>query len=155
MLDFTAIKSLLLELPNITRGGVSSTPIPSRFTFILKRFLTKGNRYTKIVQTNMAKAESILKVILTPQATLVETYKALIADGNEADFQKIVDLKGLTRSEQKALLEVFTQQTGAQSAAGTKTIRSMLSDFENNLTGVFTITKGNVPKKTLFQKDEQ
>jgi hypothetical protein len=41
----------------------------------------------------MAKAESILKVILTPPATLVDAYKALIVDGNEADFQRIVELK--------------------------------------------------------------
>ncbi len=53
----------------------------------------------------MKRSEVLLKVILSPQETLVDTYKALVAQGNSEDFQKILELKGL-RSE-KGLLEQY------------------------------------------------
>ena len=41
----------------------------------------------------MNKAELILKVILASQATIVDTYKALIVEGSETDFQRVLELK--------------------------------------------------------------
>jgi 6-phosphogluconolactonase/glucosamine-6-phosphate isomerase/deaminase len=45
------------------------------------------------VNKEMAKAENILKVLLSTQETMVDTYKALIKDNSEADFQKLLSLK--------------------------------------------------------------
>eukprot|EP01119_Soliformovum_irregulare_P016119 TRINITY_DN462_c5_g1_i2.p1 TRINITY_DN462_c5_g1~~TRINITY_DN462_c5_g1_i2.p1 ORF type:complete len:831 (-),score=285.75 TRINITY_DN462_c5_g1_i2:80-2338(-) len=104
ILDLGAIKTLLLELPNI--GKATSGPIPAR--------------YTRHVQKDMGKAELILKVVLTPQQSLVDTYRSLIVDGSEGDFQKILEMKGLTRPEQKALLDVYNQNTGSVEGAAKK-----------------------------------
>jgi len=93
ILDFTAIKTLLSELPNA--GKMQQTPIPGR--------------YTRHIQKELGKAELILKVILTPVIAIVDTYKALIVEGSESDFQKLLDLKGLSRSEAKILVDQYAQ----------------------------------------------
>ena len=81
MLDLKGIESILSQLPNIGKlpGGPA---VPARFI--------------RHVQKEMAKTEHILKVILTTTAqTVVDTYKALVPDGNESDFQRILELKVL------------------------------------------------------------
>jgi len=96
MLDMKGIESILTQLPNI--GKLPGAPaVPSRFI--------------RHVQKEMTKTEHNLKVILTstPQ-TVVDTYKALVPDGNEADFQRILELKGIPRADQRALMETYTQQ---------------------------------------------
>jgi hypothetical protein len=41
----------------------------------------------------MTKPENVLKVILAPNNMIVDTYKSLILEGNEADFITIMDLR--------------------------------------------------------------
>jgi hypothetical protein len=51
-------------------------------------------RFTRHVTKEMGKADKLLKVLLAPHNVLVDTYKSIIgADGSEADFQKVMDLK--------------------------------------------------------------
>ena len=50
-------------------------------------------RYTKHVTKELGRAELILKIILTPPSTLVPTYRSLLSNGTEVDFQKIMELK--------------------------------------------------------------
>jgi hypothetical protein len=131
ILDFTAIKTFLVELPNT--GKIQPSPVPGR--------------YARHIQKELGKAELILKVILTPVSSVIDTYKALIVDGSEADFQKLLDLKGITRSEQKSLIEQYVQTTepkesntiaptqtglGMGMGVGGKTLKSMfggMTDF--------------------------
>lgn len=103
----------------------------------------KGNGKSRVdTQSNYWKLSKKLtpyvQVILTPQSTLVDTYKALIVDENESDFQKILELKvtyfkqfrqfalpmknrltsfvqGFNRSEQKTLLEQYNESASAPS----------------------------------------
>ena len=123
MLDFTAIKTILLQIPT---GGKPNGIVPAR--------------YARTVNKEMAKAELILKVILARQSGLVETYKTLIVDGSETDFQKIMDLKGIPRNEQKQLMETYTNNRGT--TAGKSNIRKLLSDVQLE------------PLKNLFSKSE-
>ncbi len=77
MLDFTTIKAMLLDLPNVRRAEKVHVP----------------TGYARHVSKEMAKAEQLLKVVLTPTNALVETYKALVNEGSESEFAKILDLK--------------------------------------------------------------
>ncbi|EAL64485.1 Vps53-like domain-containing protein [Dictyostelium discoideum AX4] len=76
LLDITTIKTVLLDLPNKVKDGRSNS------------------RYTKLLNKEFAKAENLLKVIGCSQDHLVETFKDLFPDSTNADFQKIMDLKG-------------------------------------------------------------
>jgi hypothetical protein len=59
----------------------------------------------------MGKAEVLLKLVITPQESLVETYQALVTDGTEADFQRVMELKGLKKDE--SFLKSFLEQYNA------------------------------------------
>jgi flagellar hook-basal body complex protein FliE len=94
LLDMTSIKTILADLPTLSQSGGD----PPR-------------RYVKYVNRAMGKAEVLLKLVITPQESLVETYQALVTDGTEADFQRVMELKGLKKDE--SFLKSFLEQYNA------------------------------------------
>ncbi len=102
IVDFTSLKALLLEIPNM--GRLEPEPIPSR--------------YKRQIDREMLKIESSLKVILNPPATMVETFKTLIPEGTLSEFQKIVELKGLNRNDSLSLLSQFQGQQPSSDSSG-------------------------------------
>uniref|UniRef100_A0AAY5EXH4 Vacuolar protein sorting-associated protein 53 homolog n=1 Tax=Electrophorus electricus TaxID=8005 RepID=A0AAY5EXH4_ELEEL len=97
LLDTHSLKTVLLDLPSIGSQVLRKAPAS----------------YTKIVVKGMTRAEMILKVVMAPHEPLVvfvDNYIKLLADGNPETFQKILDMKGLKRSEQNSMLELFRQR---------------------------------------------
>ncbi|KAG6550389.1 hypothetical protein Mapa_008352 [Marchantia paleacea] len=92
LLDTHAVKTLLLEVPSLC--GQTSPP----------------GSYTKYVTREMGKAEALLKVILSPMEAIADTYRALLPEGTAMDFQRILDLKGLKRTDQQPLLDIFSKR---------------------------------------------
>eukprot|EP01133_Synstelium_polycarpum_P006171 gene6171-7146_t len=85
-LDIATIKQCLLALPEKIKDG------------------SNNQRYIAYITNELGKTESILKVVGCPKESLVETYAALIPEGSPADFQKIMDLKGIKTSDKMELL---------------------------------------------------
>ncbi|CAO2644244.1 Vacuolar protein sorting-associated protein 53 homolog [Lemmus lemmus] len=97
LLDTHSLKMVLLDLPSIGSQVVRKAPAS----------------YTKIVVKGMTRAEMILKVVMAPHEPLVvfvDNYIKLLTDCNTETFQKILDMKGLKRSEQSGMLELFRQR---------------------------------------------
>ncbi|XP_069471269.1 vacuolar protein sorting-associated protein 53 homolog [Ambystoma mexicanum] len=97
LLDTHSLKTVLLDLPSIGSQVVRKAPAS----------------YTKIVVKGMTRAEMILKVVMAPHEpsiVFVDNYIKLLADCNTETFQKILDMKGLKRSEQSSMLELFRQR---------------------------------------------
>ncbi|KAI5626730.1 vacuolar protein sorting-associated protein 53-like, partial [Silurus asotus] len=97
LLDTHSLKTVLLDLPSIGSQVLRKAPAS----------------YTKIVVKGMTRAEMILKVVMAPHepsVVFVDNYIKLLADGNPETFQKILDMKGLKRSEQSNMLELFRQR---------------------------------------------
>uniref|UniRef100_A0A8B9HID3 Vacuolar protein sorting-associated protein 53 homolog n=1 Tax=Astyanax mexicanus TaxID=7994 RepID=A0A8B9HID3_ASTMX len=97
LLDTHSLKTVLLDLPSIGSQVLRKAPAS----------------YTKIVVKGMTRAEMILKVVMAPHeppVVFVDNYIKLLADGNPETFQKILDMKGLKRSEQNSMLELFRQR---------------------------------------------
>ncbi|XP_016128143.1 vacuolar protein sorting-associated protein 53 homolog isoform X1 [Sinocyclocheilus grahami] len=97
LLDTHSLKTVLLDLPSIGSQVVRKAPAS----------------YTKIVVKGMTRAEMILKVVMAPHepsVVFVDNYIKLLADSNPETFQKILDMKGLKRSEQGTMLELFRQR---------------------------------------------
>eukprot|EP00250_Pteridium_aquilinum_P035828 c9974_g1_i1 orf=227-2767(+) len=92
LLDTHAVKTLLLEVPSL--GGQNSA----------------SASYNKFVGREMGKAEALLKVILSPVESIADTYRALLLEGTAADFQRLLDLKGLKKAEQQPLLDYFNRR---------------------------------------------
>ncbi|KAI9914786.1 hypothetical protein PsorP6_008554 [Peronosclerospora sorghi] len=97
LLDVYALKTLFLQLPVLSNDASPSSPtIPSR--------------YTKFVTNEIANVENLLKLIGTPNEMLVESFKIIWPDGTAEDFQRIMNVKGLKKSEQTGYLETLGVQ---------------------------------------------
>jgi len=65
----------------------------------------------------MAKAEALLKVIQSPPEHAGAMYKALLPEGSVAEFQAVLELKGLKKAEQQPLVDQLTGKVGVKPAA--------------------------------------
>lgn len=96
LLDLYVVKNTLLKLPSLANESEPNAP-PS-------------SAYSRHVSNSIGRVETILKVILTqksPPEGLVQNYFYLIGDKSVDNFKKIMDLKGMTRSEQSRFVELF------------------------------------------------
>ncbi|KAK3017568.1 hypothetical protein RJ639_006635 [Escallonia herrerae] len=87
LLDTQAVKTILLDIPSLGRQTAGSAG------------------YSKFVSREMSKAEALLKVILSPVDSVADTYRALLPEGTTFEFQRILELKGLKRSDQQIILD--------------------------------------------------
>ena len=104
LLDTHSLKTVLLDLPSVSSQVSRKAP----------------SSYTKIVVKGMTKAEMLLKVVMTPHepnSAFVSACIKLLVDLDSDTVQKILDMKGLRRMEQNAILEVFRAQAPASGAA--------------------------------------
>ncbi|XP_068656550.1 vacuolar protein sorting-associated protein 53 A isoform X2 [Aristolochia californica] len=94
LLDTQAVKTILLDIPSLGRktSGAAS--------------------YSKYVTREMSKAEALLKVILSPVDSVGDTYRALLPEGTPSEFQRILELKGLKKADQQAILDDFNKHGG-------------------------------------------
>ncbi|KAJ6835965.1 vacuolar protein sorting-associated protein 53 A [Iris pallida] len=93
LLDTQAVKTILLEIP------------------ALGKQTTVATSYSKLVSREMSKAEALLKVILSPVDSVGNTYRALLPEGTPLEFQRILDLKGLKKADQQAIMEDFNKHS--------------------------------------------
>ncbi|KAF9910995.1 Vacuolar protein sorting-associated protein 53, partial [Lobosporangium transversale] len=117
LLDTQAVKSLLLEIPNL--GSESSVPVPASFI----KFVTRG----------LGKIETVLKTAMSPHEPVdmfIDHYFLLIGDRNLANFQRILELKGLKRSEQQQMVDLFQKkQVGMESLSDNSAVMSLLQSM--------------------------
>ncbi|KAH3763508.1 vacuolar protein sorting-associated protein 53 A [Pelomyxa schiedti] len=126
LLDMAAIRTALLQLPNVT-----ATPVnPFGDAQPERKEKKANNRFIKFVNGQMSKAELILKVAGAPQETCIETYLALVQAPSDEEFQKIIELKGLKGPDRQYLVDKFnraadqarlTAATSTTSASSTAT----------------------------------
>ncbi|GER51290.1 vacuolar protein sorting protein [Striga asiatica] len=92
LLDTQAVKTILLEIPSLGKQ------------------VSAAAGYSKFVSSEMSKAEALLKVILSPIDSVADTYCALLPEGTPSEFQRILDLKGLKRTEQQSILDDYNKR---------------------------------------------
>ncbi|GLA04920.1 vacuolar protein sorting-associated protein 53 [Aspergillus niger] len=95
----TGAEQMLLDAYTLKTGLSSLLPSPAPAGFV------------KRVNASFAKIEALLKTLQvqpSPPEALVQAYLVHIADQNNANFRKILDLKGIrSRQEQNHLIELF------------------------------------------------
>ncbi|XP_075912841.1 vacuolar protein sorting-associated protein 53 homolog isoform X3 [Petromyzon marinus] len=95
LLDTHSLKTALLELPSVGAAVVRKAPAA----------------YTKVVVKGMTRAEMILKLVMSPHEppqVFVDNFMKLLSDSGAPDtFQRVLDMKGLKRSEQSSMLELL------------------------------------------------
>eukprot|EP00800_Vazella_pourtalesii_P019401 TRINITY_DN6566_c0_g1_i1.p1 TRINITY_DN6566_c0_g1~~TRINITY_DN6566_c0_g1_i1.p1 ORF type:complete len:652 (-),score=146.06 TRINITY_DN6566_c0_g1_i1:61-2016(-) len=100
MIDALTLKTTLLELPSI---GQQVKKAPASYQSIVTRGFTRIDR--------------ILKVTMTPHENselFIEEYLKLVEEREQSEFQKILEMKGLKRTEQNALMELYKVRISLQ-----------------------------------------
>ncbi|KAH0953152.1 hypothetical protein HN011_006823 [Eciton burchellii] len=103
LLDVHMLKTALLDLPSMGYKVQRKAPVT----------------YTKVVLKGMANAEMILKIVMSPIEShndFVKQCRMRLPDLQSSEFQKILDMKGLKKTEQIPLLEQFKQSENANTA---------------------------------------
>ena len=94
LLDFYALKKAFTDLPTLSTGNPKPQPA-----------------YAKRVALTTSKVDPLLKTLQVrafPPEALVQAYLIHIADRSDANFRKILDLKGVTKKQdQTHLIELF------------------------------------------------
>lgn len=94
LLDTHSLKTILLDLPSI--GSQVKRKAPAS--------------YSKVVVKGMTKAEMVIKIVMQPTSpaqTFIEQYLKLLPESSQTEFNKIMDMKGLKRSDSTYLLELY------------------------------------------------
>lgn len=104
LLDTHSIKTVLLDLPSI--GSSVNRKAPAS--------------YTKVVVKGMTKAEMIIKVVMAPiqpALAFTEQFLKLLPDSSFTEFHKILDMKGLRRTDQTQLVELLKRNAPKEMVA--------------------------------------
>ncbi|XP_001600124.2 vacuolar protein sorting-associated protein 53 homolog [Nasonia vitripennis] len=104
LLDVHMLKTALLDLPST--GCQIQRKAPAT--------------YTKVVIKGMTTAEMILKIVMSPTESpsgFAEQCRKLLPDLKIPEFQKILDMKGLRKTEQVQLVEEFKQRLSIDTSA--------------------------------------
>ncbi len=141
LLDVYNLKTLLLRIPVLELSSSSSesndatlSPSSSKPMIGSSSAATIAPAmYTKMVTKQFARIETLLKLIGTPSDLLIDVFKVQWNGGSAFDLQTIMNLKGMKRNEQAAMLEKFgvdpaTAYKGA--AAGTTTGGMMTENIQ-------------------------
>lgn len=94
LLDCHTLKKILLELPECKSLAKNSIP----------------QSYISTVISGMTKAEMILKIVLVssaPPEMFVENYFKLFQEKDIVEFQKVLEMKGIKKSESTHILDLF------------------------------------------------
>jgi len=113
MVDISNLKTILLEIPNMSSTkGKELLSSPGSHA---------PSRYTKHVNREIGKADALLKVIVSKNEVLVDTYVAVVPeqDRSESDFAKILDLKSIKGSERQELLDRYLNYGKSSTSSST------------------------------------
>jgi len=144
LLDVSCIRSTLAKLPILGTPEAAATTITPGSDDLVQPLAAgtsppgrtaEQSRFVKFVESSMRKAEVLLKVVLAPQETLAHTYMALVTGGNLENFQRIIDLKGLSKSERQQLVEAFQQRQTAILGTASSTTASTSTDGGSAIVG--------------------
>lgn len=106
LLDVYNLKALFLKLPVLEKSD-PSTATPTSRKVVPARSTIAPAMYTKMVQKQFKRIETLLKMVGTPVALLIDVFGEQWVGGSALDLQTVMSLKGLKRPEQAAMLEKF------------------------------------------------
>lgn len=99
--DLGTLKATLLELPALGQSSASAM-------------------YAKLVAKEVAAAEHVLKLVLTPEELLEETVAEMDRTGVKIDLGKILELKGLKKADTERIVEAYNMMHTSASEGGKK-----------------------------------
>ncbi len=123
LMDTYSMKTLMLQLPNLHSGEISTT-------------ITKSTSpvYVKLINAKATHVEVILKLVGTPDDMLLERFRVMWPDGQPADLQLLMALKGTKRADQQVLLEMLGLSGKQNSKSGNASVQGAANNSGNSAT---------------------
>lgn len=118
LLDLYNLKTLFLKLPLLEDVTLTSKKTTATGPSIAPAM------YTKTIQKQFGRMETILKLVGTPMDLLIENFKVQWPGGTSADFVIVMNLKGMKRPEQATMLEKFGYDPAAALKGATAGVTS-------------------------------
>ena len=108
-LDVGTLKQTLLDLPTLGQANATSA-------------------YTKLVASEVHKAEQLLKLVQTPEELLEATVEEMSKEKEAGviDLQRILELKGLKKAEMDRMLDAM-KDTMSSAQESSKKIKKILN----------------------------
>jgi len=117
-LDAHSLKSTLLALPTLTRkdGEQTEETMVGDDGHVKKpaKANIASKSYTRYVNTEMSKAEALLKTLVSPTERLILTFKALLPKNTTDDLYRICTLRGMTKKEIQSAVDVYNASVGVE-----------------------------------------
>lgn len=116
LLDTHSLKTVLMDLPNVCESAALK---PSRKAPVA---------FTKVVVKGMTRAEMILKVVMShadPPNQFIDQYIRLVQDPDSAELVKLLDMKGIKRSEQPPFLQLYKESEQQQNKRSSDSVEDI------------------------------
>jgi vacuolar protein sorting-associated protein 53 len=132
-------QQLLLDLYNLktffTKLPVLEDSVSAGNTAVSTGASIAPAMYTKTVQKQFGKMETILKLVGTPNDLLIDNFNVQWQGGTSQDLQVVLNLKGMKRPEQVVMLEKFGFNPAAalRGVAASVTSASLVSERVKDL----------------------
>lgn len=119
LLDSYVLRKGLLEIPNVNN---EEQPPPQPSAAFIKRATQSMSKIDALLKT--------LQVRPSPPEALVQAYLIHIADRSEANFKKLLELKGTARKDQNSLVDLFNAHAGSPTYANLPLNGPLLSTLQ-------------------------
>jgi len=132
LLDVYNLKTLLLKMPVLASKTSSSKGTLSTIAPAM---------YTKMVTKEFQRIETLLKLVGTPGELLIDVFRVQWSGGSALALQTVMNLKGMKRNEQAAMLEKFgvdpmTAMKGAAVGAASTTMTENIQALQDRSSDV-------------------
>lgn len=107
LLDVYSIKTSFLRLPVLSGETTSSAKRPGTQSAKAPGTSIAPAMYTKMITKQFKKIETLLKLVGTPTALLIDVFKVQWVGGSALDLQTVMLLKGMKRTDQATMLQKF------------------------------------------------
>jgi hypothetical protein len=118
-MDAHALKTVLLDTPNIMAARPAADDDARDAKRDAKKKGAAARAFGKFVNKEMGQAEALLKTLGSPAERLIDTFKTLMPDASAAnsaeDLGRIMNLRGLKRTEQQVLVDTYNANVGPSS----------------------------------------
>jgi len=105
LLDVYNLKTLLLKMPVLLGKSSNKSSSPTNVSATTSTIAPA--MYTKMVTKEFQRIETLLKLVGTPSELLIDVFRVQWSSGSALNLQTIMNLKGMKRNEQAAMLERF------------------------------------------------
>ena len=106
LLDVYNLKTFFLKLPVLEKSEPALASTTARKAAPARSTIAPA-MYTKMVQKQFKKIETLLKLTGTPVDLLIDVFKDQWVGGTALDLTTVMSLKGMKRPEQAAMLQKF------------------------------------------------